>query len=116
MHGTNKKITVIAVLYKENSLFIVFGADGLGNLRNDFFVLDISHWQWVTNFKANGVYPSAASSPTATNNAPASTSIVNSNSNNQNSSANTNIQAIISFNYMKTIYLMIGVMVLFTFL
>ncbi|KAI9346685.1 hypothetical protein BD770DRAFT_396186 [Pilaira anomala] len=107
-----------AVLYK-NSLFIVFGADTFGTLRNDFSIIDIKHWQWVSNFKTNGDYPTASISPsssvtfTATN-----TNIAGSNDQTTTSAANSNSQApIIAFNYMKTIYLMIGVfLIIFTFL
>jgi hypothetical protein len=106
---------IIAVLYKEKSLFIVFGADGLGTLRNDFFVLDIKHWQWVSDFKANGVYPSAPSNSINTvtaSSTPTSTSTTNSNSQNQSSLANTTIP----LDFMKTLYLLIGITIFFTLL
>jgi hypothetical protein len=106
------------VLYKGISLFIVFGADDLGNLRNDFFVIDITNWQWVTNFKANGVYTSVSSqSSSATNgNSIPTTTVSSTTLDNQSSSAKTNNQTPIPFNYMKTIYLMVGVMIVFSFM
>lgn len=107
-----------AVLYK-NSLFIVFGADTLGTLRNDFFIIDIKHWQWVSNFKTNGDYPTASISPSSSVTFTATNTNLASGSNDQTTSvASSNSQApIIAFNYMKTIYLMIGVfLIIFTFL
>jgi hypothetical protein len=106
-------MTFVAVLY-EKSLFIVFGADDLGNLRNDFFVLDITNWQWVSDFKVDGNYPAPLPSA-STNNNPASSSVVNSNSKSSASTTTTD-QAFISINYMKPIYLIISIMIFFTFL
>lgn len=105
------------MLYKDKSLFIVFGADELGSLRNDFFVLDITNWQWVTNFKADGNYPAISTQPSSStsNNSAASSSIVNSNSKSSASTTTTD-QAFISTNYMKTVYLIISIMIFFTFL
>ncbi|KAI8967644.1 hypothetical protein BDF20DRAFT_928072 [Mycotypha africana] len=54
--GAGSRFGHSAVLHKNNSLFILFGADQLSNLRNDFFVIDMSHWQTVTDFKVNGEY------------------------------------------------------------
>lgn len=98
----------IAVLYK-NSLFIVFGADNIGSLRNDFFVIDITNWQWVTEFKMDGNYPTVVK-PTETG----STSITSTNINSDDKTSFANNQ--ICFMYMKTVYLMIGVMIVFTFM
>lgn len=53
--GNNLKF-FIAVLYKNHSLFIIFGVDTFGLARNDFFLLDVGNWQWVTGFKTNDVY------------------------------------------------------------
>lgn len=105
------------MLYK-NSLFIVFGADSIGSLRNDFFVIDIINWQWVTGFRTDGVYPSTSVQPSnsASSSSSSSTSITNNNQSDQTSSANTNNQAPATFNYMKTAYLIVGVMIVFTFL
>lgn len=45
-----------AVLYKNHSLFIIFGVDTFGLARNDFFLLDIGNWQWVPGFKTSDIY------------------------------------------------------------
>ncbi|KAI8091628.1 hypothetical protein BDF21DRAFT_409805 [Thamnidium elegans] len=114
--GAGPRFGHSAVLYK-NSLFIVFGADSFGNLRNDFFVIDITNWQWVTSFKTDGVYPTASvESSNSASSSSSSSFITNTNQDDQTSSANTNNQALVSFNYMKTAYLIIGVMIVFTFL
>jgi hypothetical protein len=52
----NCLIFFIVVLYKNHSLFIIFGVDTFGLARNDFFLLDIGNWQWVTGFKTSDVY------------------------------------------------------------
>lgn len=104
------------MLYK-NSLFIVFGADSFGSLRNDFFVIDIINWQWVTGFRTDGVYPTTSiESSNSASSSSSSSTITNDNQNDQTSSANTNNQAPVTFNYVKTAYLIIGVMIIFTFL
>lgn len=106
------------MLYQQSSLFIVFGADDLGSLRNDFFVLDITNWQWINDFKANGVYPvvTSQSSLTVTGNQKPTTPVSSTNLGSQSSSANTNNQTPIPFNYISTIYLMLGVMIVFSFM
>ena len=116
--GAGSRFGHSAVLHNSKSLFIIFGADDLGVLRNDFFVIDIVHWQWVSDFKSNGNYVNTASAtPSSSANPNASSNIVNSNSNSeQSSSSQTNDFPFISLNYMKTVYLMIGTMILFTFL
>ncbi|KAG2205547.1 hypothetical protein INT47_005922 [Mucor saturninus] len=115
--GAGPRFGHSAVLYKGKSLFIVFGADNLGNLRNDFFILDIANWQWVQTFKTDGVYPSVSSqSNSAINTGPKSTTTIFSTTlGNESSSANANNQTPIPFNYITTIYLMLGVMVVFLF-
>lgn len=76
------------------------------------------HWQWVSDFKSNGNYANTASTtPSSSPNPSASSTAVNPNSNSeQSSSLQTNDFPFISLNYMKTVYLMIGTMILFTFL
>lgn len=87
-------------------------------LRNDFAVIDIVHWQWVSDFKSDGNYANAVSAtPSSSANPTASTSVVNTNTNNeQSSSTQTSEFTFVSMNYMKTAYLMIGIMTFFTFL
>ncbi|KAI9255862.1 hypothetical protein EDC94DRAFT_617002 [Helicostylum pulchrum] len=114
--GAGPRFGHSAVLYK-NSLFIVFGADSFGSLRNDFFVIDIINWQWVTGFRTDGVYPTTSiESSNSASSSSSSSTITNDNQNDQTSSANTNNQAPVTFNYVKTAYLIIGVMIIFTFL
>lgn len=109
---------IIAVLYNNRSLFIVFGADNLGTLRNDFFVLDIVNWQWVSDYKVKGDYPSPSVNPSGnsmiTNNPTTSPAPIN--TNNESSAANANNQIPIPFNYVKTGYLIAVVTIIFTLL
>ncbi|GAN03191.1 hypothetical protein MAM1_0035c02642 [Mucor ambiguus] len=102
--GAGSRFGHSAVLYNDRSLFIIFGADDLGMLRNDFAVIDIVHWQWVSDFKSNGNYANTATATSSSSaNPTASTSIVNTNSNSEKSSSTqTNEFPFISLNYMKT--------------
>lgn len=115
--GAGPRFGHSAALYNGRSLFIVFGADNLGNLRNDFFVLDIVNWQWVADYKVNGAYPTPSMDPT--NSAVPSNPIItptNGNDNSKSSATNVNSQTPIPFNYMKTGYLMAAVMFIFMLL
>ncbi|CEP14402.1 hypothetical protein [Parasitella parasitica] len=116
--GTKSRFGHSAVLHNNISLFIIFGADDLGNLRNDFSVIDIAHWQWVSEFKANGDYANTtAATPSTSTNLNASASIAKSRSSSkQSSSSLNNDYTFISLKYTKTAYLIIGAIVLFTFL
>ncbi|CAO0793851.1 unnamed protein product [Mucor circinelloides] len=114
--GAGSRFGHSAVLHNDRSLFIIFGADDLGVLRNDFFVIDIAHWQWVSDFKSNSNYANTVTAtPSSSANPTASTSIVNTNtSGEKSSSTQINEFPFISLNYTKTVYLMIGTMILFT--
>ncbi|KAI8331073.1 hypothetical protein EDC96DRAFT_527656 [Choanephora cucurbitarum] len=104
-----------AVLYDKRSLFIIFGADELGSLRNDFAVLDVKNWNWVETFKADGNYPTPSSQnpPSTISNKPANTATFASSG--SSSSLNNSDQVFIKFNYMKTLYFIIGITLLFSF-
>ncbi len=104
-------------MYNGRSLFIVFGADNLGNLRNDFFVLDIINWQWVSDYKVDGSYPAPSVNPSnsVTSRNPTMPTATK-NANGESSSANANTQIPIPFNYVKTGYLIAVVTIIFTLL
>lgn len=44
-------------------MFVLFGVDNLGNERNDFFVMDTVHKQWINSYLANGQYESSGVLP-----------------------------------------------------
>ncbi|KAI8091120.1 uncharacterized protein B0P05DRAFT_504740 [Gilbertella persicaria] len=106
--GAGPRFGHSAVLYDEKSLFIIFGADELGSLRNDFLVLDIVNWQWISSFKANGVYPVPSTTGTT---GTASNPIALPTPSNPTSGSLSLVfnQSVIAFSYLKTVYLVIGI-------
>ncbi|KAG1454177.1 hypothetical protein G6F55_007747 [Rhizopus delemar] len=70
--GANARFGHSAVLYKQHTLFIIFGVDILGLARNDFFLLDLEHWQWVTEFKTSDAYTASMTTTTTSSSSPSS--------------------------------------------
>ncbi|ORZ20775.1 hypothetical protein BCR42DRAFT_489243 [Absidia repens] len=53
--GSGSRFGHSAVLYNNVYLFIIFGADEVTMSMNDFHVLNVQNWSWVTQFSANGL-------------------------------------------------------------
>ncbi|CAO3703379.1 unnamed protein product [Rhizopus stolonifer] len=82
--GAGPRFGHSAVLYKEHTLFLIFGVDTLDLARNDFFMLDIGNYQWLTDFKTSDSYPGQT---TTVNSQPSSTATSSENGSTEQSSA-----------------------------
>ncbi|KAI8093009.1 uncharacterized protein BX664DRAFT_328715 [Halteromyces radiatus] len=52
--GSGSRFGHSAVLYMDQYLFIIFGADQITMSLNDFHLLDVQSWIWLDNFSASG--------------------------------------------------------------
>ncbi|CAO3591602.1 unnamed protein product [Absidia cylindrospora] len=53
--GSGSRFGHSAVLYNDIYLFIIFGADEVTMSMNDFHVLNVQDWSWVSQFSASGL-------------------------------------------------------------